>query len=193
MITKVVGVTFSNEDGSSRARIIASMSESDQICLERDPYNQFDSNAVKVCVVKNGEKKQIGFLAKDLASEVSPKLRRGVNFRTTIVGCGIWNERPFCEIEVEEISSSQTATKTMGTSASAPRPVAPRPVAPKPIAPKTTTQPTIQNKVIHNPVSTPHSSNINSSSNSYSTPKSNNSGCLGIIVIAIVVSVLIII
>ena len=56
MITKVVGVTFSNEDGSSRARIIAGMTESDKVCLERDPYNQYDANAVKVCVLKNGEK-----------------------------------------------------------------------------------------------------------------------------------------
>ena len=53
MLTKVTGVTFSNEDGTSRTRIIASMSESDEIILERDPYNQYDSNAVKVCVKKD--------------------------------------------------------------------------------------------------------------------------------------------
>ena len=109
MITKVVGVTFSNEDGSSRARIIAGMTESDKVCLERDPYNQYDANAVKVCVLKNGEKKQIGFLSKDIAADVSSKLRRNVNFEVTIQGVGIWNDRPFCEIEIRESAPAQTA------------------------------------------------------------------------------------
>ena len=109
MITKVVGVTFSNEDGSSRARIIAGMTESDKVCLERDPYNQYDANAVKVCVLKNGEKKQIGFLSKNIAADVSSKLRRNVNFEVTIQGVGIWNDRPFCEIEIRESAPAQTA------------------------------------------------------------------------------------
>ena len=111
MITKVVGVTFSNEDGSSRARIIAGMTESDKVCLERDPYNQYDANAVKVCVLKNGEKKQIGFLSKDIAADVSSKLRRNVNFEVTIQGVGIWNDRPFCEIEIRELAPAQTASE----------------------------------------------------------------------------------
>lgn len=111
MITKVVGVTFSNEDGSSRARIIAGMTESDKVCLERDPYNQYDANAVKVCVLKNGEKKQIGFLSKDIAADVSSKLRRNVNFDVTIQGVGIWNDRPFCEIEIRELAPSQTTSE----------------------------------------------------------------------------------
>ena len=103
MRTKVTGVTFSNEDGTSRASIIARMSESDTICLERDPYNEYDSNAVKVCVVKNGSKQQIGFLERGLAAELSPKLRRGAHFPVTIIGCGMWNDRPFCEIEIDNI------------------------------------------------------------------------------------------
>lgn len=181
MVTKVVGVTFSNEDGSSRTRIIASMSESDQICLERDPFNQFDSNAVKVCVVKNGENKQIGFLAKDIASEVSPKLRRGVKFTTSIVGCGMWNDRPFCEIEINEQSSDTSSTTN--------RPVAPKPgapSAPKPVASFTQNAPInpIQKKYVQQPsrpsISTPKSNSYNSSS--------NNSGCFGVIVIAVIVA-----
>lgn len=116
MITKVVGVTFSNEDGSSRARIIAGMTESDKVCLERDPYNQYDANAVKVCVFKNGEKKQIGFLSKDIAADVSSKLRRNVNFEVTIQGVGIWNDRPFCEIEIRESAPAQTALETTTSS-----------------------------------------------------------------------------
>lgn len=100
MITNVVGVTFNNDDGTSRARIIANMTEDDEICLERDPWNPYDSNAVKVSVVKNGRKQQIGYLARDVASEVSSMLRRGVELSIIIMGCGIWHERPYCELNI---------------------------------------------------------------------------------------------
>ncbi len=100
MLTKVTGVTFNNEDGTSRARIIASMSELDEIVLERDPYNQFDSNAIKVCVKKDGKIQQIGFLEKTLASKLSPKMRRGTKVNACIESCGIYMDRPYCEIEL---------------------------------------------------------------------------------------------
>ena len=100
MLTKVTGVTFSNEDGSSRTRIIASMTESDEIILERDPYNQYDSNAVKVCVKKDDKVQQIGFIEKTLASKLSPKLRRGAKINVRIESCGIYMDRPYCEIEL---------------------------------------------------------------------------------------------
>lgn len=100
MLTKVTGVTFSNEDGTSRTKIIASMSESDGIVLERDPYNQYDSNAVKVCVKKDGKVQQIGFIEKTLASKLSPKMRRGAKFAVRIESCGIYMDRPYCEIDL---------------------------------------------------------------------------------------------
>lgn len=101
MRTHVSGVTFSNEDGTSRRSIISLMSETDTIVLERDPYNQYDSNAVKVCVMKNGRKLQIGYVEKKLAAEISPKMRRGAHFDVKIVGCGIYMDRPYCEIEIQ--------------------------------------------------------------------------------------------
>ena len=100
MQTKVTGVTFNNEDGTSRAKIIASMSEFDEIILERDPYNEFDSNAVKVCVNKDGKIQQIGFIEKRLASKLSPKMRRGTKFDVEIISCGIYMDRPYCELEI---------------------------------------------------------------------------------------------
>ena len=100
MLTKVSGVTFSNEDGTSRRSSIASMSESDKIELERDPYNPYDRNAVKVNVIKNGKSLQIGFLEKELAAMVSPQMRRGTTFNAVCTGCGIWKDRPFCEIDI---------------------------------------------------------------------------------------------
>ena len=117
MRTKVVGVTFSNEDGSSRTRIIAGMTESDKVCIERDPFNQYDANAVKVCVLKNGEKKQIGFLPKGIAEEISPKLRKNITFNVSIAGVGIWNDRPFCEIDIMEVASAPKEAVKTATSA----------------------------------------------------------------------------
>ena len=207
MITKVVGVTFSNEDGSSRARIIAGMTESDKVCLERDPYNQYDANAVKVCVLKNGEKKQIGFLSKDIAANVSSKLRRNVNFEVTIQGVGIWNDRPFCEIEIRESAPAQTAPEpaTSSTRVAAGPTFTPNKPASAPSKPSPTFTP-------NNPASAPSKpssaftpsnqprqtgSKVNSTINASSTssqntkPQSSNSGCLGVMFfVAIVVSAL---
>lgn len=103
MRARVKGVTFTNDDGSSRRAIIESMSNDDKIILERDPYNLYDSNAVKVCVVKEGQKLQIGHIDKYLAANLSPRIRRGAQFTATIVGCGIYNDRPYCEIDIEGI------------------------------------------------------------------------------------------
>ena len=190
MITKVVGVTFSNEDGSSRTRIIEGMSESDTICLERDPYNQYDSNAVKVCVIKNGEKKQIGFLAKLIASDVSPKLRRGVNYDVTIMGCGVWNDRPFCELNITEIAASAPTTSS-APSPAAPRPVAPQPAAPVPPRPAAPVPPRPAAPATPRPAApvTPRPAvkpTVNPRPEVTHTP-SSNSGCLGFIVVAVII------
>ena len=100
MLTKVKGVTFSNDDGTSRTEIIASMSENDEIILVRDPFNQYDCNAIKVCVKKDGEYQQIGFIDKVLASILSPKMRDGSKFEVRVESCGIYMDRPYCEIEL---------------------------------------------------------------------------------------------
>ena len=106
MRTKVAGVTFSNPDGSSRQRIISRMSESDKIYLEREPTNQYDSNAVKVLVMQDEQKKQIGYLSRDVAADVSRKLKRGTTYDISIEGVGIWNDRPYCELEITENESA---------------------------------------------------------------------------------------
>ena len=198
MRTKVVGVTFSNEDGSSRARIIAGMSESDQICLERDPYNPYDANAVKVCVVKNGSKKQIGFLSKDIASDISSKLRRNVTFSVYVASVGIWNDRPFCELDITENSAPTTTTTTQ-------RPVATTGPTFNPTRTTTTSAPSPTFNPTRTTTTSAPSPNVNpSKSTTSNTPKpsisassstsknsgnntSNNSGCFGIIVGIIVV------
>ena len=191
MITKVVGVTFSNEDGSSRARIIAGMTESDKVCLERDPYNQYDANAVKVCVLKNGEKKQIGFLSKNIAADVSSKLRRNVNFEVTIQGVGIWNDRPFCEIEIRESAPAQTAPEpaTSSTRVAAGPTFTPNKPASAPSKPSPAFTPSNQTRPTESKVNS--TTNASSTSSQNARPQSSNSGCLGVMFfVAIVVSAL---
>ena len=129
MIVKVVGVTFENKDGSSRADIISRMSNTDKVCLERDPYNEYDSNAVKVLVMRGDEKKQIGYLPKDIAAKISPKLRRNVDFMVTVSRVGVWKHNPFCEIDIVEILTSSDVEDKVSSGSATPTFRPRRPVA----------------------------------------------------------------
>jgi hypothetical protein len=77
--TKVAGVTFDNDDGSCRQRVIARCSVGENLTLVPDPGNRFDSSAVKV-VRSNGE--QLGFLPEHItrgrhSSGISWQMDRG--------------------------------------------------------------------------------------------------------------------
>jgi len=70
--SKVVGVSQSNADGSSRQQnIIREVRENAPLYLETEPSNPFDPNAIKVL---SGQKNQIGYLNKGLAAKVKPAL-----------------------------------------------------------------------------------------------------------------------
>lgn len=70
--SKVVGVSHTNADGTSRQAIIKKeVAEDDDLYLELEPDNEFDPNAVKV-LSKN--KNQIGYLKSDLAEKVKPAI-----------------------------------------------------------------------------------------------------------------------
>jgi len=73
--TKVVGVTF-----EGRQEIIADLTGSSKIKLERDANNPHDSNAVQVIA----EGKQIGFLSKELAESIGPCMDQGIRYITHI-------------------------------------------------------------------------------------------------------------
>ena len=74
--TKVAGVTFDN-----RQRLIRRMSVGERVSLVRDPYNPYDSNAIKV-INSNGD--QIGFIAKELASSMAYQMDSGTIFSATV-------------------------------------------------------------------------------------------------------------
>lgn len=78
--TKVVGVTFKNDDGSDRQRIIRDLSRNglldigSELQLIHEPTNKFDRNCIQV-VAMNGQ--QIGTLAKEQAARVAPDMASG--------------------------------------------------------------------------------------------------------------------
>ena len=80
--TKVVGVTYSNEDGTSRQHIIAKCKKGEDMLLEWQPNNRYDSNAVAVRRRKTD--KQIGFLARDVAERLVEQIEAGKQFAAEI-------------------------------------------------------------------------------------------------------------
>jgi hypothetical protein len=79
--TKVVGVTYDNDDGTNRQLIISELKYNSIINLKRDYSNLYDPNAIMV-VNLSGE--QIGFLSRDLASQLAPLIDQGSQIHVEI-------------------------------------------------------------------------------------------------------------
>ena len=84
--TKIVGVSFQNEDGSSRQELIEKLNDTlDQgsiiLQLERQQNNPHDSNAVAVC---SPEGKQLGFLSKQVCETIAPLLDNGTDVTASV-------------------------------------------------------------------------------------------------------------
>jgi len=71
--TKVAGVTYNNEDGSNRQKIISQCKVGEKLMLIPDPTNKYDENAVKICRI-NGQ--QIGHLNANLAYEIKELIEK---------------------------------------------------------------------------------------------------------------------
>lgn len=105
---KVVGMTFSNDDGSKRSEIIreiidkidTGMDSGDvEIKLERESDNKFDINAIKVMA----DGKQIGYIGKEYAAIMAPLMDEYEEFDAKIKGVGTYKNRPYCEITVNQL------------------------------------------------------------------------------------------
>lgn len=72
--TKIVGVTF-----EGRQDIVRSLREGDILALERQPENPYDANAI---VVQYGQL-QLGFIRREIASQLAPLIDAGRNYRVT--------------------------------------------------------------------------------------------------------------
>lgn len=102
MYAKVTGIRHLNNDGSSRYKTVTvEMKRGDKIVLEAEPNNKYDNNAVKVFAMINGSKKQIGYLTKDIAKIVSPKLLNGENISAVLISFGLYEKyMPYCDINI---------------------------------------------------------------------------------------------
>ncbi len=72
--SKVVGITQTNADGSRRQRVAACCKQGEKLRLVREPDNHYDPNAV---MVERLSGEQLGFLSRELADEIAPRLDRG--------------------------------------------------------------------------------------------------------------------
>ena len=85
--TKIAGVTFSNDDGSSRQDIIEELEErwrgtgEAALKLRRDHHNAYDRNAVAVI---DSLGRQLGFLSGQVAETIAPLLDKKVAVRAAL-------------------------------------------------------------------------------------------------------------
>ena len=82
--TKVVGVSKTNANGTSRQAIIKSeVAEGDKLVLSPEPDNAYDPNAIQVLTES---KKMIGYLSK----EVAGRLQNAIGSEVDIVVTASW-------------------------------------------------------------------------------------------------------
>lgn len=74
--TKVVGVTFND-----RQRFIPGLRTGEELQLRRERWNQYDSNAIAVF---DGRGNQLGYISKELASDLARRIDAGAQFRVTV-------------------------------------------------------------------------------------------------------------
>lgn len=120
MFTKVRGVTFENEDGSSRQDILEELyteaCDGDAVELRREPDNEYDENAI---AVYTEDERQLGFLSRELAADLAPEMDDGwepeaaianiTQSKSGVYGCNIEIIR---EGDEDRAKTSHTRTKT---------------------------------------------------------------------------------
>lgn len=96
---KVVGVTFSNDDGTNRQNIIKTMAKNSPIMMSREPQNKFDTNAIKVSTIDG----QVGYIGKDYSSILAPMMDSGRVFEAQVKETGEWKSKWFLHIVINEV------------------------------------------------------------------------------------------
>lgn len=96
---KVVGVTFNNDDGTSRQDIIKGLTISSPLTLRREPTNRFDTNAIAVWA----SDKQVGYIGKDYASILAPMMDAGTQFSTIVGEVDYYKDTHYLHIIINEI------------------------------------------------------------------------------------------
>lgn len=81
--TSVVGVTFDNDDGSSRQEILATCESFQPLRLEHEEDNPHDANAI---AVRTEDGRQIGHLSRDVASDVWWRMQHRFTYAAIAAG-----------------------------------------------------------------------------------------------------------
>lgn len=97
---KVVGVTFSNDDGTSRQEIIKGLSIHSPLTLRREPTNKFDTNAIAVW----SEDKCVGYIGKDYASILAGMMDTGTQFTAIVGEVDCYKNTHYLHIIINEIA-----------------------------------------------------------------------------------------
>ena len=85
--TKIVGVTFANQDGAHRQEIIEDLDDLLQktptvsLILVREPSNPYDHNAIQV---HDQQKRQLGFLSRSVSETLAPMMDNGIVVECTL-------------------------------------------------------------------------------------------------------------
>jgi hypothetical protein len=98
-IYKVVGVSFNNEDGTSRQKILSKVNKVSEITFVREPNNPYDSSAVAVYA----DGKQVGYLGNHYAKLIAPELDSGKKFDIQIRDCGLYVDKYILHIKINPI------------------------------------------------------------------------------------------
>lgn len=74
--SKIVGVTF-----NGRQRFIPGLRTGEELQVKRESWNPYDKNAI---AVYDGRGNQLGYISKELASDLAPKMDGGVQYRISV-------------------------------------------------------------------------------------------------------------
>lgn len=103
---KVVGVSFTNEDGTNRQAIIEQMTANSTVTIRREPANRYDRNAIAV----HTEMGQVGYIGKDYASIMAPMMDAGTQFSATVAEVGNYKNTNYLHIMINEVESGSACT-----------------------------------------------------------------------------------
>lgn len=95
---KVVGVTFSNEDGTSRQAIIRAMTKDAPVVLEREPHNMYDANAIAVKSIDG----QVGYIGRGHAALLASLMDNGRKFKARVDDVDVYKDTAYVHIILDE-------------------------------------------------------------------------------------------
>lgn len=79
--SKVVGISFKNEDNTDRQSIVRNLTKGEVLTLRRDSANLFDKNSIEV-ITASGHK--LGFINRELAKDLAPNLDKGIMIKCSV-------------------------------------------------------------------------------------------------------------